>query len=188
MERARFVLLGFVLAISLLLAGCGGGGSDEASGPLVTAAPKPGSKAAAPGVPVSKGGDNSIQTWGVEGSNTLNSRVTVIVGAFLNARAREDWSEACAYLAAKQRRMFERLAPDNSGNGACAMGMALLARHIPRRAFEREAEIRQFLSLRVGAGKAFLIYVRPGGKVYATALRREGTAWKVVSVGATALD
>ena len=38
------------------------------------------------------------------------------------------------------------------------------------------------LSFRVGGRYAFLIYRRSDGKVYTTALTREGGAWKIVSV------
>lgn len=108
--------------------------------------------------------------------------------AFLDARARADWAKACAYLAAEQRKMLEQLIKRMSGNAACAKAMGGLADGVPASAFAHEAEVRDVLSLRVGGGHAFLIYTRPGGEVYATALGREGGAWKVISVGQTALD
>jgi hypothetical protein len=178
---------------ALLLAACGGGGEAEnsptaASVPAPTASPQAGSKAAAPGVPTSRGGDNSIQTWGLEASRAERARLTAIVRGFLDARARADWAKACAYLAAEQRRSFAGLIKGGRGNAACAKAMGKMAAGVPARAFADEAEILHVLSLRVGGGHAFLIYTRPGGKVYATALGREGGAWKVISVGPTALS
>jgi hypothetical protein len=189
---AHTCALAFLLGASLLFAACGGGGEGQsptaATPPAgIAASPRPGSKAAAPGVPTTKGGDNSIQTWGLEASSTERASATAVVQAFLDARTRADWANACSYLAAKQRTMFERLARGKSGNAACAEGMGLLAAHVPASAFAHEAEILEVLSLRVGGGNAFLIYSRPGGKVYATALGSEDGAWKVISVGPTAL-
>lgn len=164
------------------------GGSSTGSTQRVATAPRSGSKAAAAGVPTSKGGDNSIQTWGVEGGDAERARVTRIVRAFLDARARRAWRRACRYLAAKQRRTFERLAKGQSGAEACATGMALLARGVPTAAFAREAAIDEVLSLRRGGGYAFLIYRQADGTVYARAVQREGGAWKVISVGPTKLE
>jgi hypothetical protein len=178
------------LSVAVLLCACGGGeaggGSDGPTAPR-QASPQAGAKAAAPGVPTSKGGDNSIQTWGVEGSGEERARLGGIVRAYLEARARGDWAEACARLAAEQRQAFARLTPRGRGNAACAEAMRKLANQVPAGAFVRESEIVDVLSLRVGGGRAFLIYTRPGGKVYATALIREAGAWKVVSVSPATL-
>jgi hypothetical protein len=139
-------------------------------------------------VPTSPGGDNSIQTWGVEAGADERTRLAAIVKSFLDARARAEWARACIYLAAKQREMFEALIQGRSGNGACAEAMRKLAASVPAGALARAAEIGEVLSLRVGGGRAFLIYARPNGGVYATALAQEGQAWRVVSVGPTALS
>jgi hypothetical protein len=146
-----------------------------------------GAKAAAPGVPTSKGGDNSIQTWGVEASGDERARLSGFVQGYLDARARGEWARACARLAPEQRRTFARLIRGERGNPACAEAMGKLAAQVPAGAFIRESKVADVLSLRIGGGRAFLIYVRPGGKVYATALTREGGAWKVVSVSPTLL-
>jgi hypothetical protein len=110
------------------------------------------------------------------------------VREFLGARARADWARACTYLTAVQRRELGRLIRGGDGISACAKAMRRLAVGVSADAFDHEAEIRRVLSLRVGARRAFLIYTRPRGKVYVTALRHEGGAWKVISVGPTVLD
>jgi hypothetical protein len=120
----------------------------------------------------------------VEASDAERERVATVVRRFRDARAAANWREACACLAARQRRESEALA----GERSCARAMGKLAAGVPPRAFVREAELERVLSLRVGGGGAFLIYARAGGKVYATALRREGDAWKIVSVAPTALS
>jgi hypothetical protein len=153
-------------------------------------APTEGSKKAAPGVPTSKGGDNSIQTWGTEASAAERERVTGIVKAFLDARAAAEWAKACSYLAAKQLKEFEQLLRDSKKKGvaACGEAMGALAQGVRPGAFDDEAKLDYVLSLRLGEGYAFLIYTRSGSeKVYATALADENGTWKVVSVGPTVL-
>ena len=90
----------------------GGGGPSPSRAPSDLASlPEPveGSKRAAPGVPVSEGGDNSIQTWGVEASPQEREEVTAILQAFYDARAAGDWAEACTYLAARAEGRVRRL-------------------------------------------------------------------------------
>jgi hypothetical protein len=208
------------IAAALALAGCGGGEEDASTGsggaettsqrdsgaqagrgsgkgggakPLDTAAlpePEEGSKKAASGVPVSRGGDNSIQTWGLEASADERAEVTAILQAFLDARAVADWATACSYLAADQRAEFESLVKSSQrGNAVCAQAMGALAQGVPPSAFNEETEIDYVLSLRVGEGNAFLIYTRPdANKIYASALAREDGTWKVISVGPTVLS
>ncbi len=149
-----------------------------------------GAKAPAPGVPVSKGGDNSIQTWGLEASAVERAQVTAVVRAYLNARAAQNWARACSYLAAKQLRQFAAtLQSKERGIVACAAAMGGLAHGVPRSAFVDEAGIDRVLSLRIGKGYAFLIYTRrrPRDAIFVTALQRQGGAWNVVSVGPTRL-
>ncbi|HWO16624.1 MAG TPA: hypothetical protein VNM89_07925 [Solirubrobacterales bacterium] len=169
----------------------GSGGSGERE-PLDTSSlpePEEGSKKAAPGVPVSRGGDNSIQTWGLEASAQERAEVTAILQAFLDARAAAEWASACSYLAAEQRAEFESLGnADKRGNAACAETMRAFATGVPSSAYDEEAQIDYVLSLRVGEGHAFLIYTRPDtNKIYANALREEDGTWKVVSVGPTVI-
>jgi hypothetical protein len=120
----------------------------------------------------------------VEGSEEERARVAAIVRAFVDARAAAEWGRACAFLAIERRRESEQLAAERR----CGPALAKLARGIPARAFAEEAEIERVLSLRVGGGHAFLIYTRPGGEAFATALQRERGTWKVLSVGPTALS
>lgn len=138
--------------------------------------PTPGAKAAAPGVPTSKHGDNSIQRWGLEASAEERLEASAIVQRYLDARADRDWGTVCALLAAKPRREQSRFA----GGASCAEAMASFARNARRSVLREEAEI-DVLSFRVGSRYAFLIYRRPDG-LYAMALTREGGEWKLVTV------
>lgn len=201
MRRAAPLLIA-ALFFSPVPFGCGGGSGadtattttqasreDDSPEPAGRPAPVEGSKRAAPGVPTSKGGDNSIQAWGVEASEPEREELTAILQAFYDARADADWAKACTYLAADQEAEFAAFVKGKSGNSACAAAMRKLAPEVPQSAFEKEARIGRALSLRVGKGNAFLIYTRPGErKVFANAFADEGGTWKVVSVGPTAIE
>lgn len=138
--------------------------------------PTPGSKAAAPGVPTSKHGDNSIQTWGLEASDAEREEATATVQRYLVARAAGNWSTVCQLLAAKPRREQEQF----GGGASCAQAMASFAADASTTTLREEAEI-EILSFRIGDKYAFLIYRRPDG-IFATALTREGGNWKLISV------
>jgi hypothetical protein len=139
--------------------------------------PTPGSKAAAPGVPTSKEGDNSIQTYGVEASSAQRAQASAFVQGYLNARAAGSWAKVCAQLAAKPRAEQSRFAKGAS----CAAAMASFAKEASGAVLREEARI-EVLSLRIGPRFAFLIYRRPDQSVWATALAREGGGWRVLSV------
>jgi len=138
--------------------------------------PTPGSKAAAPGVPTSKEGDNSIQTWGLEASDAEREEASATVQRYLDARAEGNWSTVCQLLAAKPRREQEQF----GGGASCAQAMASFAADASPATLREEAEI-EVLSFRLGKGYAFLIYRRPDG-IFATALTRESGAWRLISV------
>jgi hypothetical protein len=138
--------------------------------------PRPGSKAAAPGVPTSDEGDNSIQTWGLEASDAEREEATTTIQRYLDARAAGNWSTVCQLLAAKPRREQEQF----GGGASCAQAMASFAADASTATLREEAEI-EVLSFRVGDKYTFLIYRRPDG-IFATALSREGGAWKLISV------
>ncbi len=159
------------------------GGQSDSSPPPVSGSPQEGSKEAAPGVPTSKQGDNSIQTYGVEAGSQERAEVAATVQEFYDARAARNWSLACSMLAAKPLTEFEQmLKSDKSGVAACAETMGALSQQVPTSAFAEEAEIEEVLSLRADDEHAFLIYTRPDGKIYATAVAQE-SGWKIVSVG-----
>jgi hypothetical protein len=142
----------------------------------------PGSKVAGPGVPTSREGDNSIQTWGLEASDAKREEATAAVQAYLDARAARDWSDVCSHLAGKPRAEQGRYA----GGAGCAKAMASFAADASSAVLRQEAEV-DVLSFRVGGGYAFLIYRRRDG-VYATALSRESGSWKIVSVTPTPVE
>jgi hypothetical protein len=161
----------------------GGRSESDSSPPPVSGAPQEGAKQAAPGVPTSKHGDDSIATYGTESGSEERDEVAAVVQAFYDARAARNWSLACEMLAAKPRTELEQMLKGSGGGAAsCAEVMGGLSQQVPTSAFAEEAEIEEVLSLRTDDEYAFLIYTRPDGKVYATAVTNEG-GWKIVSIG-----
>jgi hypothetical protein len=174
----------FASIAALALAGCGGGDATQ-GGP----APVEGTKAAAPGVPTTKGGDNSIQRYGLEAGSEERAEAIAIVQGFLDARATDNWRAACSYLVESQRLQFEQLArsTERLRGGGCAAAMKALTGAAPKRMRVAEARI-DVLSFRIGEENAFLIYNGVDGKAYATALADEDGTWKVISVAPTPLN
>jgi hypothetical protein len=193
--KARLSIL--LAATALVLAGCGGGeatttgptqgteeqkrasGSTGATPQRPHAQPQEGSKAAAPGVPTSPHGDNSIQTYGLEASGAERERVSALVRSYLDARVAGDWAAVCALLAAKARAEQSRF----GGGASCAKAMRSFAAEASPGVLAEEAEI-EVLSLRQGTRYAFLIYRRPDG-IFAIPLTREGGGWRLVLVTPT---
>lgn len=182
----RGVLTALAVVAVVALGGCGGGdetastaGGDSGSatdGGSADQAPEAGSKAAAPGVPTSREGDNSIQTWGVETGGEKRQEAIADVRAYLDARAAREWDVVCSHLAPKARQEYVRI-----GKGSCARGMEAFFGEAPEQALREETEI-DVLSFRAGGDFGFLIYERPDGKVYATAVEPKGGGWKLISV------
>jgi hypothetical protein len=170
MSRRCLLLLTLLLLLAWPVLGCGSDQSAEAPSPTV------GSKAAAPGVPTSEHGDNSIQTWGVEASDAEREEVTRVVRAYLDARAARRWVAVCSHLAARPRAEQSRY----GGGVPCPRAIESFNSQVPDGTLAAEARIG-VLSLRVGGKYAFLIYRRTDG-VWATALTPEGGEWKVISV------
>jgi hypothetical protein len=185
------------LALGLWAAGCGGGGGgstsatasperdsaasrpSEAGGEQSNPAPPvPGSEAAAPGVPTSREGDNSIQTWGTEAPAAARLEGGRVVRSYARARVAGNWALACSTLAEKVKREQAHIT-----GAPCADVMASSAADGTSAPDPQEAVFR-VLSLRVGDGYAFLIYRRSDG-IFATALIPEGNSFEVLSVTPT---
>lgn len=142
--------------------------------------PNEGTKAVAPGVPVARGGDNSIQTYGVEAGSRDRLEVAAVVKAYLGAQAGGRWTAACSDLFAPARKKLEALAeasPSLEGTG-CAGAMGAVAGERPR-AIRQEAANIQVLSLRLQGTQAFVIYRDGAGKPMNLPLVREGGEWKL---------
>jgi hypothetical protein len=163
------------------------GRAEKASKPVASTDPDPlpnqGSDAVAPGVPTVKGGDNSIQAYGVEAESAQRIAATRLVGSYLAAQAAGEWEAACAQLsvvAQEQLAIAAQKSPRVKDKG-CAGGMAVVVETVPRAQRESAARIH-VLSYRVKGPQAFLIYRDGAGGAFNMPLRREGGEWRIASL------
>ncbi len=176
--------------------GSGGGNSAEVpfkqpSGSTPTGAaalPNQGTKRVAPGVPTAKGGDNSIQEYGVEGPSSDRVRAARVLQAYLNARVEHQWGVACSYMTAAIRQQLAQLASQGGKGGSldCAEAMRGLTAGVPEKALRSAADI-DVLSMRIQGGRSFLIYKDGAGTPTAMPMGREGGAWKVGAIAGSPL-
>ncbi len=199
--------LALILTLALLgaLAGCGGGSSStlstasstataqkgqaqkntkqakaEGSAPTPSAPlPNEGSSDTAPGVPTSKSGDNTIQTFGTEASAGQRVAAARLVASYLRDQAAGRWEAACGELRSLIRSKLTQLAKsDHASTGkGCGAGMHVVLARIPKSA--RGNGPIDVLSFRVRGPVSFVIYRNAAGKPYYMQLRREGGQWRI---------
>jgi hypothetical protein len=154
--------------------------------PPVSSAPTPGSRAPAPGVKTVKGGDNSVQEYGVEADESARTQAAIALQAYLNARAQEDWGSACSFLAQRPTEQLERVQRSAAKQGTdlngCAATMALLREDQAQ--LREGARITEVLSFRgegeVSGDPSYLIFTAPpANTLYSMPMYLEGGGWKV---------
>jgi hypothetical protein len=136
-------------------------------------------------VPVTSGGDNSIQTFGQEGEETQRQQATAELEAYLNARARGDWAGACNAASRQFSEELEKLIegakakPGAEKPEGCAGTLEALYGKTPASSFQEAAQIDRVLSFRVREdGYAYLIY-ESQGEIKFIAMANDSGAWKV---------
>ncbi len=198
-DRSVAILLAVLAAVGL--AACGGATSSTSSttaqgGPsTATTAPATTTTAAkAPRIPRSSsasrregsapfrvhGGDNSIPDYGSESSAAQRGEATETLGAYLEARAKDNWRGACSYMGSVSQHQLEVLAKAASrgkSNG-CAAAYATLS--IYAHASERANPLSSGLAaFRVKGDKAFALFYGSHNQKYMMPMVRERGGWKV---------
>lgn len=142
--------------------------------------PNQGSKAVAPGVPTTKGGDNSIQSYGVEADGGDRVQAATTAEAYLEAQTDGRWAKACTYLTDKVRTNLEALLSKatRGAKTSCGVAMAAFLKGMPETSRRASAEI-SVLSFRIKGGSAFLIFKDGRGKPTEMVMHREGGSWKI---------
>jgi hypothetical protein len=126
--------------------------------------------------------DNSVPTYGSEASASQRAGAEAALAAFLAARARGDWANACAYLAASTRSRLEQLAkPSNGKPAGCGPILKMFAGSGPPASLA-DPLTGGLLSLRVKGASAFALWVGPKRQEYAMPMASEGGAWKVTQI------
>jgi hypothetical protein len=161
----------------------GGGGSskESATAPLKVSGGGSGQFRA-------KGGDNSIQNYGEEGSESELQEVAEIVHSFYVARVEEKWEEACSYLAKSNIESLEELAsqsPQLKGKG-CAQILAAFTQPVSA-SVGRELTTVDAGSFRHDAEQGFLVYYGPEHTIYSMPMLNEGGAWQVGALSGSAI-
>jgi hypothetical protein len=209
---------GATLALALAFGGCGGGGgggddhssstaaSTGTTGAETTPAqagqqkPAEGSTTTASkgsftigspsDVPRSKGGDNSIQDYGTEASETDRAAAGRALQAYYDALATGDTEGACALFTSRTRAGIEQTLKQLPVQGSnapttCAQVLKLTADVGSGRS--PQLRLTELLSLRQQDEQAFLIYKAGDGKVYSMPMGQDGSNWRVGGVSATPL-
>jgi hypothetical protein len=156
--------------------------------PPISSAPVAGSKAPAPGVKTVKGGDDSVQTYGVEADSSARTEAAIALQAYLDDRLGEDWQGACSLLAQKPKEQLgkfeEQLQSQGKGTSGCAAVLAALGEGTPQSQLQEEATIEEVLSFRgqgdIAGDPSYLIFTGPpGSTLYSMPMYFEAGGWKV---------
>lgn len=148
--------------------------------------PTPGSKAVAPGVPTTKGGDNSIQSFGSEGEAGPREEALANLLAYRDARLAGEFARACALASAELRQQLAQLIANAKTKGdtekpkSCAETLALFTPEKAIAQLREKSQVNEVLSFRVrDDGYAYLIFKGAEGKVKFIAMADEDGQWRV---------
>jgi hypothetical protein len=136
-----------------------------------------------------KGGDNSVQEFGQEADASERDEAATALHNFLDARAVEDWENACSLLAQEVRESLEELAAQGgqAEGTSCAGLLAKLTNRAALPALRSEAAQADVGSLRIERDRAFILY-RVGDTVFTVPMAKEDGSWKVASLAGTPLN
>ena len=161
-------------------------GSSPKAAPQHTAEgdPTPGSKAVAPGVPVVKGGDNSVQAFGTEAEAAPREQATVTLETYLRALRDGDWGKICEVASAEFRRNLAEFVAQTQAEGTkrpagCAEALEAVTARAPKSLLGKVPQVSEVLSFRIRGKYAYLIYRGSKGPVMFIAMADDDGRWKV---------
>jgi hypothetical protein len=152
---------------------------------LPSANPQPGSKAPAPGVPTTKGGDNSIQGFGTEGEEGPREEAISNLLAYREARLQGKWARACALASQEFREQLEALIANAKAKGdtpkpkGCPEILKLFTPEKAKAALRQRFQINEVLSFRVEEPYAYLIFKGAEGEAMFIAMNDADGGWRV---------
>ncbi len=183
--RNPLLACAIVALLALALVACGGDDGDDSGGPSTPATTE--ETSGSPSAEFrSRGGDNSIQSFGEEADASELEAAAKNLEGFLEARAASDWAGQCEYLGAAAVRPLEQLADQSARlkGKDCAAILKALSAGIP--ASTRANTLTDGVaSLRVEGDRAFALYHGPKGVDYFVPMVREGGEWKVGTLAPT---
>jgi len=173
--------------VALAAAGCGSSSpaspasSSESTAAQEGAAPTTAGETtsqSAGSAPV-ESGDHSVQEYGSKASGTEASAPSAAMRSFFTAFAAPDYAKVCAGLAAAN---LEELSQFAKQGGGCPAALKLLNLHAGA-SEAKAAAAAPIKSVRVKGDTAFIIFTPKGGKPSFFVMKREGGAWKAISLG-----
>jgi hypothetical protein len=132
------------------------------------------------------GSDNSIQSFGHEGSEGERRQAAAALHAFLDAGARGDLRAACEQLSGPAKRAMAAFVSPALARQGCVPALGALWKDVPDRTFEEAAQA-DVGSLRVDGPRAFVLYHGARGSDYQMPMVREDGEWKVATISASPL-
>jgi hypothetical protein len=138
---------------------------------------------------VEKGGDNSIQQFGFEPSDSELAPAAAALHGYLDARAAHAWAASCEYLAAGVAEQLTQLSAGAGGKAkqpSCAEVVAGLSGAVPDQALH-EAAVADVASLRAEGERGFLLFKGAQDADYFIPMVREDGSWKVAAIAASPL-
>jgi hypothetical protein len=167
------------MLLGLAAGGCGAGqGSPQGGGGTVSTSPHRTRE---------ENGEESVEKFGREAVGAERTSLLRSFETYLGAIATGDATEACDHLSAAVRRSLAKLAGIATSRGSvCARVLpALLSPRAPRIA--RAQGNGKVAEVRVGGGRAFVVFHAPGPRLYMLVMVREHGAWKATTIAATIL-
>lgn len=195
MRGAWKLALGLALVVLLAagFAACGGDSGSTTTAPAgadgeeTTAAGTDAETESGPSAAfLTRGGDNSVQTFGEEADEAEVDAATATLAGYLRAWAGDDWAGACRHLAEVTVEPLEELAPGSArpeGEGCPAVLATLTAG--TARSTRTNTLTDGIASLRVEGDRAFALYHGQHGVDYFVPMDRENGEWKVASLEPT---
>jgi hypothetical protein len=202
--RRRFTALTLLGALALLAAGCGSSSSSSTSSSATTpsATSTQGGSASTPTQATttspsstqqstqgsstessssSETPENSIKDYGTAASSVLKGTLAATAFSFFKAMAASDYAKICAGLSASNRAQLEAFDKAKHEKLACPALLKMLigTRGAPE---ARKAAAGALTSVRVKGSTAFVIFKPKGGAPSYFVLKREGSAWKAISL------
>jgi hypothetical protein len=195
--RRRLTALTAAGALALAAVGCGSSSSStsktattpaasagsEASTPTTTPTTSGSTtpQSSGPTTPSSQTPENSIKTYGSAASAAQKSALAATAFSFFRAMAASNYAGICAAVSASNRKELEAFDKAKHEKLGCP---ALLKKLISTRGAPeaRKAAAGKLISVRVKGPTAFVIFKPKGGVPSYFVLKREGSAWRAISL------